>query len=50
MKKRESYLKRLVSSYKKNKKTFVLFTILHIMVILTAIRCLVTHNYESFAT
>ena len=48
--KRESYIKKLIDSYKKNKKTFVLLVVLHIMVILTAIRCLVTHNYESFAT
>lgn len=44
------YLRSLIDRYKRNKKTFILFTILHIMVILTAIRCLVTHNYESFAT
>ena len=50
MAKRESYFKRLIDSYKKNKKTFVVFVILHTMVILTAIRCLVTQNYESFAT
>ena len=39
-----------MDSYKENKKTFVLLMILHAMVILTAIRCLVTKNYESFAT
>lgn len=44
------FFKRLMDSYKKSKKTFAFFMILHIMVILTAIRCLVTHNYESFAT
>lgn len=44
------YLRSLIDRYKRNKKTFILFTILRIMVILTAIRCLVTHNYESFAT
>lgn len=47
---KDSYLRRLLNSYKQNKKTFVLFTVLRTMVILTAIRCLVTHNYESFAT
>ena len=48
--KKDNYLKRLMDSYKENKKTFVLLMILHAMVILTAIRCLVTKNYESFAT
>ena len=48
--KREPYLKRLLHSYRKSKKTFIVFLILHTMVILTAIRCLVTQNYESFAT
>ena len=47
---REPYLRRLIRSYKQSKKTFVLFMILHTMVVLTAIRCLITHNYESFAT
>lgn len=47
---RTPYLRRLLQSYKKNKKTFILFMILHAMVVLTAIRCLITHNYESFAT
>jgi hypothetical protein len=48
--KKDSYLKRLLDSYRRSRKTFVLFMILHIMVILTAIRCLLTQNYESFAT
>ena len=47
---RVPYLKRLLDSYKESKKTFVLYIILHTMVVLTAIRCLITHNYESFAT
>ena len=48
--KKEPYLKRLVSSYKENKKTFTIFMILNIMVVLTAIRCVFTQNYESLAT
>ncbi len=48
--KKDTYLKRLLNSYKRSKKTFVLFMILRIMVILTAIRCLITKNYESLAT
>ena len=45
------YLKKLMDSYKynKSKKVAVIFMILHVLVILTAIRCLLTQNYESFA-
>ena len=45
------YLKKLMDSYKynENKKVAVIFMILHVLVILTAIRCLLTQNYESFA-
>ena len=49
--KKGSYIKKLMDSYKEgNKKTFTVLIILHVMVLLTAIRCLVTKNYESFAT
>ena len=48
--KKDNYFKKLIDSYKSNKKTFTVFMILHIMVILTAIRSLVTKNYESVAT
>ena len=45
------YVKKLMDSYRYgNRKTFIVFLVLHIMVILTAIRSLVTKNYESFAT
>lgn len=45
------YVKKLMDSYRYgNKKTFIVFMVLHTMVILTAIRSLVTKNYESFAT
>ena len=48
--KKPPYVRRLTNSYKKNKKTFIVFTILRIMVILTAVRCAFTKNWESFAT
>lgn len=49
--KKGSYIKKLMDSYRYgNRKTFIVFLVLHTMVILTAIRCLVTKNYESFAT
>ena len=48
--KKKGYIGRLLDRYKRSKKTFILFLILHTMVILTAIRCLMTQNYESFAT
>ena len=48
--KRDSYLKKLMDSYRRNKKSFAVLVVLRFMVVLTAIRCLVTKNYESFAT
>lgn len=40
-----------MDSYKYgNKKTFILYAVLRLMVLLTAVRCLATKNYESFAT
>lgn len=48
--KKDSYLKKLLDSYKSDKRAFVVFMVLHTLVILTAIRCLITKNYESFAT
>jgi hypothetical protein len=44
------YLRHLVGSYRENRKTFVFYCILHIMVVLTMIRCIVTKNYQSAAT
>ena len=45
------YIKKLVGRYKnnKNKKVYVLYVILHVLVILTAVRCLLTQNYENLA-
>ncbi len=50
MKKLGSYLRYLVNSYKENRKTFVFYVILRVMVVLTMIRCLITQNYMSAAT
>ena len=44
------YVKKLIGNYKGNTKTFRLFLILRFLVLLTAVRCLVTRNFESFAT
>ncbi len=44
------YLRQLKNSYRENRKTFVFYIILRIMVVLTLIRCLITHNYQSAAT
>ena len=45
------FIKRLMDRYRYNdsKKLFACYMILHTMVVLTAVRCLITHNYESFA-
>ena len=51
MKKVGKYVKKLWDSYKYNdsKALSICFLILHFLVLLTAIRCLFTQNYESFA-
>ena len=45
------YVKKLTDRYRyhENKKLYVCYIILHILVVLTAVRCLLTQNYESFA-
>ena len=49
--KKDSYLKKLMDSYRYgDKRSFTVFMILNVMVILTAIRCIFTKNYESLAT
>ncbi len=41
------YKKQLIDSYKENHKTFIFFSILRVMVVLTLIRCIITGNYQS---
>lgn len=41
------YLNYLNESYKKSRGTFILLTILRVMVIITMIRCIITGNYEN---
>ena len=49
--KKDNYLRKLMGSYRAgNKKTYTVLIILYILVILTAIRCVFTKNYESLAT
>lgn len=43
------YVKRLKARIALNKKQFIVYSILRVFVIITAIRCVFTHNYESFA-
>ena len=49
--KKDNYLRKLMGSYRAgNRKTYTVLIILYILVILTAIRCVFTKNYESLAT
>ena len=49
--KKSSYVKRLMDSYRQgNRKTFTVLVVLYVLVILTAVRCIITKNYESLAT
>ena len=43
------YVKRLTDRYRyhENKKLYVCYIILHILVVLTAVRCLLTQNYDT---
>lgn len=45
------YVKKLMDRYKynENKKVFAFFMILHVLVVLTAVRCILTGSYENFA-
>ena len=48
--KKGSYIKSLLDSYRENKRSFRLLVILQVLVLLTAVRCIFTKNYESLAT
>ena len=50
MNKLGKYLRKLKNSYRKSKGAFAFYIILRVMVVLTLIRSLVTHNYENAAT
>lgn len=50
MKKLGSYIRKLKNSYRANKRTFAFYIILRALVVLTLIRSLLTHNFESVAT
>lgn len=44
-----TYIRRLKARISLNKKQFIAYSILRILVLLTAMRCAFTHNYESLA-
>ena len=44
-----NYIKKLINSYRRNKREFAFYLVLRAMVIVTCIRCLITKNYESAA-
>lgn len=41
------YIKNLRDSYRQSRPAFIFYTVLRVLVILTFIRCIVTHNYQS---
>ncbi|MBQ9605619.1 MAG: hypothetical protein IJV16_00380 [Lachnospiraceae bacterium] len=47
MTKLREYIKHLKDGYRGNKKTFIFYTVLRVLVILTLIRCIMLHNYQS---
>lgn len=42
-----AYRKYLQDSYRQNRKTFIFYTVLRVLVFLTMIRCIVTGNYQN---
>lgn len=44
-----TYIRRLKARISLNKKQFIAYSILRILVLFTAVRCAFTHNYESLA-
>ena len=49
MKALNNYLRRLHNRIKENKGTFILYTILRLMVLAALIRSILIHNYEGAA-
>lgn len=47
MTKLREYIKHLKEGIKENKKTFIFYTVLRVLVILTLIRCILLGNYQS---
>ncbi|MBQ9359512.1 MAG: hypothetical protein IJT96_00580 [Lachnospiraceae bacterium] len=47
MTKPREYIKHLKEGIKENKKTFIFYTVLRVLVILTLIRCILLGNYQS---
>ena len=43
------YIDNLKSHYRSNRKTFIFYSVLRILVLLTMIRCIITRNFESVA-
>ena len=43
------YVKQLRDSYREDKKAFIFFSVLRVLVLLTLVRCLFTKNYQSAA-
>ncbi len=43
------FIRNLQESYKEDKKTFIWYTVLRVLVALTAVRCIFTKNWESLA-
>ena len=45
-----NYIKNLVGHYRENRKTFIFYIVLCVLVLLTMIRCIITREFESIAT
>ena len=43
------FIHSLKESYREDKKTFIWYTVLRVLVLLTAVRCIFTKNWESLA-
>lgn len=47
MTKPREYVKHLKDGYRANKKTFIFYSVLRVLVLLTLVRCIMLHNYQS---